>query len=74
MDNYALRHLIDEMNVRAVPLQAGDSIFIASSDPVKVGDQYENYPAKINCIYYEPKKWWQFWKKKKQLGYSVIWE
>lgn len=64
---------LDENVVRAVPLQTGDSIFIASSDPVKVGDQYDDYVAIISQVYYEPKRWWEFWKKKKQLGYRVEW-
>lgn len=64
----------DDKTVRAVPLQTGDSIFIASSNPVKVGDKYDDYPAIIAQVYYEPKRWWEFWKKKKQLGYRVEWE
>ena len=65
---------LDDNLVRAVPLQTGDSIFIASSNPVNVGDQYKGYAAIIAEVYYEPKKWWEFWKKKKQLGYRVEWE
>lgn len=41
---------------------------------VKIGDQYEEYPAVISHIVYAPKKWWKFWEKKKQLGYIVTWE
>lgn len=65
---------LDDNLERAVPLQTGDSIFIASSNPVNVGDQYEGYAAIITEVYYEQKKWWEFWKKKKQLGYRVEWE
>lgn len=65
---------LDDNLSRAIPLQTGDSIFIASSNPVNVGDQYEDYAAIIAEVYYEPKKWWQFWKEKKQLGYRVEWE
>ena len=65
---------LDDNLIRAVPLQTGDSIFIASSDPVNVGDQYGDYAATIVEVYYEPKRWWEFWKKKKQLGYRVEWE
>ena len=64
----------DDNLVRAVPLQTGDSIFIASESPVNVGDQYEDYDAIIAEVYYESKKWWEFWKKKKQLGYRVEWD
>ena len=40
-----------------------DTIF-----PYKVGDFYEKYNAYIERIIYFPKKWWQFWKKKKVIG------
>ncbi len=58
---------------RVMPLGKGDSIFITSSEPVHVGDTYKNYNALISEIFYTPKKWWQFWKKKEQLGYQVTW-
>lgn len=64
----------DDKRARVVPLQTGDSIFIVSSDPVKVGDKYDDYAATIVEVYYESKRWWEFWKKKKQLGYRVEWE
>ena len=57
-----------------IPLSSGDTIVIHDTKPVKIGDKYKKYPAKIHHIFYEPKKWWQFWKKKKQLGYIVKWE
>lgn len=57
-------------------LNRGDSFAVVKTlgdETVKVGDQYKNYPAIITEIIYEPKKWWQFWKKPKQLGYIVEW-
>lgn len=60
--------------LKARPLNTGDTIFIKDAIPVHVGDWYRNYPAKVCQIYYENKKWWQFWKKKKQIGYLVRWE
>ena len=55
-------------------LHRGDSFAVVKTlEPVKVGDQYRDYPAVITEIIYEPKKWWQFWKKPKQLGYIVEW-
>ena len=54
-------------------LQKGDSFVIKSSDPVKIGESYENPYAIITRIYYEPRKWWQFWKKKRQIGFQVTW-
>lgn len=55
-------------------LKNGDSFFIRDTNTVKIGDNYKKYPARIVQIFYEPKKWWQFWKRKKQLGYIVKWE
>lgn len=28
--------------------------------------------AIISCVYYEPKPWWKFWKKKKISGYEIM--
>lgn len=58
---------------RATPLSPGDTIFIKDANPVCVGDWYRNYPAKVHQVFYESKKWWQFWKKK-QIGYLVRWQ
>lgn len=58
----------------AYPLQSGDTIVIQDVTPVKVGDKYKNFHARVIQIFYKPKKWWQFWKKKEQLGYMVEWE
>lgn len=55
-------------------LKSGDVIFISSQKPIKIGERYKNYPAFISRIIYEPKKWWQLWKRKKQIGYEVTWE
>ena len=52
-------------------LQKGDSFFIASKERVRIGDSYSVPCAIITEIFYEPRKWWQFWKKKKQLGFMV---
>ena len=58
----------------ARPLQSGNTIVIQDVTPVKIGDKYKNYHARVIQIFYKPKKRWQFWKKKKQLGYMVEWE
>ncbi len=56
-------------------LSSGDAFVIRDEiNPVKVGEQYKEYPAFISSIVYAPKRWWQFWKKKKQLGYVVKWK
>jgi len=57
-------------------LNRGDSFAVVKTlgdETVKVGDQYKDFPAVITEIIYEPKKWWQFWKKKNRLGYIVEW-
>lgn len=59
--------------LRVTPLSTGDTILIKDTNPVHVGDWYHNYNAKVYQIYYENKRWWQFWKKKKQIGYLVRW-
>lgn len=65
--------VLKNMKVRAVPLESGCVIFISSQEPVTIGEQYKDYPAFVSRIVYEPKKWWQFWKRKKQIGYEVMW-
>lgn len=58
---------------RVVKLEKGDSFYLVGSRNVKVGDKYKDYPAIISRIDYEPKKWWQFWKKKKMIGCLILW-
>lgn len=59
--------------VRVVPLKKGNTFYLVGSRDVKVGDKYESYPAIISRIYYKPKKWWQFWKKKEMIGCQILW-
>lgn len=49
-------------------------IISSDTNPVTVGDKYKNYPAKVCEIFYTPKSWWQFWKRKQQIGYMVRWD
>lgn len=74
---------IDEIEVLECPadgtarvreLHTGDSFIVKSTESVKLGGQYKNYEAVVTKIYYEPKKWWQFWKKKKQTSFQVTWK
>lgn len=60
--------------VKAIPIFKGDPIIIQSKEKVTIGQKYKEYPARISEIIYFPKKWWQFWKKKRQWGYKVMWE
>lgn len=39
----------------------------------KVGQQFEQFPAVIIKVIYEPKRWWQFWKRKKPFILHVEW-
>ena len=65
----------DYPNIQVRELTSGDSFVIMDRDNiVRPGDRYEDYPATISQILYEPRKWWEFWKKKKQLGFIVMWE
>ena len=52
--------------------ESGFNIFIRVRDnepfSYKLGDKYKDYPAFVERIIYSPKKWWQFWKKKKIIG------
>ena len=60
----------DDKRARVAPLQTGDSIFIVSSDPVNVGDRYDDYAATIVEVYYEPKRWWGILEEKETVGIS----
>ena len=68
------KEALKNISPRARLLESGDVIFICSRDPVKIGEQYQDYPAFVSRIICEPKKWWQFWKRKKQIGYEVTWK
>lgn len=62
--------------VQAVPLQQGETIWMraTSNDPAyRVGDLYQVGSCRfdVSQIYYEPRRWWQFWKKKRPLGYLL---
>lgn len=60
--------------IRTHKLTSGDEFYIGDKNNiVKPGDKFKSYPAVITEVYYEPKKWWQFWKRKKQIGYRVRW-
>lgn len=62
-----------QKNARLYAIQSGDEFVVQDPSPVTIGDKYMDWPTKIVEVIYEPKKWWQFWKKKKQLGYIVLW-
>lgn len=78
MDIYKVvtyQHDYPNSSSRITTLSAGDTLCIASSEPVEIGDYYKNDKSlKIVKIYYEKRKWWQFWKKKRQIGYLVRWQ
>ena len=62
--------------VHAVPLQQGDTVLMRATpnDPMyQVGDLYQMSGCRfeVERIYYEPRHWWQFWKKKRPLGYEL---
>ena len=58
---------------RVYRLQKGDSFVLSHvEERYKVGMHFQNHPNLIvTRIYYTPKKWWQFWKRRKVLGYEI---
>lgn len=70
-----LKITIDKENLspRVTPLHSGDVIFIKSKEPVAIGDKYKNYPARVSKVFYKPRQWWQFFKKKEQIGFTLKW-
>lgn len=67
--------VLDEGDVLKVcKFTSGDVIYVPDGDNiVKVGERYKNYHAIVSVVNYTQKKWWQFWKPKKQIGYFVRW-
>lgn len=60
-------------SARAVELSHGDTIFLKyNGEKYKLGQKYKDYPAIIKEIYYAPRPWWKFWKKKDILGYLIM--
>lgn len=59
--------------LRGVRLSKGDSIVVLHTDKNwAVGEQYDGFENLIvTKILHEPKKWWQFWKRKRTIGYEV---
>lgn len=60
-------------SVRSFELVYGVSFFIRSNETVTIGEKYQDFPSEIYRIVYEPKPWWKFWRKKKQIGFYVLW-
>ena len=49
-------------------ISSGDVVWMGyDGDTYKLGDKYKDFNAIISCVYYEPKPWWKFWKKKKNI-------
>lgn len=56
-------------------LERGDVFVIRDNgEKYRAGDRVKDYPATVLRILYYPKKWWQFWKKKKPFAYIISWE
>ena len=64
--------MTEQPKARLYRIQRGDRIFLYSDEKVKIGCLYRNYPAIVTKIEYLPKKWWQFWKKKKQVRFQIM--
>lgn len=60
--------------IKTHKLDSGDVLYIPNTNKdVRVGDKFMDYSAVVIKICYAPKKWWQFWKTKKQIGCYVRW-
>ena len=64
---------------RVRPMHNGDVLYVLpnKNDPVfSVGDVYPKYNNHfvIHKAFYEPKHWWQFWKKKVPIGYVIMYK
>lgn len=57
--------------VRLMHCQLGVTLFIRSAEKVSIGNKYKDSQFTISEIIFKPKKWWQFQKKKRQLGYII---
>lgn len=60
-------------NARVALISSGDVIWMSYNGEIyNIGDKYKDFNAIISGVYYESKSWWQFWKKKKILGYRIM--
>ena len=56
-------------------LEQGDQFVIRDNgENYKIGARVKDYPATVHKILYHPKKWWQFWKRKRPFAYIVVWK
>lgn len=60
-------------NARVALISSGDIIWMSyNGEAYKLGDKYKDFNAIIFGVDYKPKPWWKFWKKKKILGYRIM--
>lgn len=59
---------------RMYRLKPGDELYVANnSENVTLGDYYNGIPGLVvTRIDYSQKRWWQFWKKKTQIGFVIM--
>lgn len=59
--------------VSARELKDGDSFIISYIDKTyQVGERYEGHDnLRVQKVWYSPRRWWQFWRKRDILGYTV---
>lgn len=73
-ENQKMIQGLKDDGVRVVPMEKGDSIILYSEEPIKLGETYRDIKnAVVTKLFYTPKKWWQFWIKKKQIGFELTW-
>ena len=60
-------------NAKVALISSGDVVWMGyDGDTYKLGDKYKDFNAIISCVYYGPKPWWKFWRKKKIFGYEIM--
>lgn len=70
VDDYCTNHA-----VRCARLHAGDKFTISyrQGENFRPGQKYRDFDNFIiDQVIYAPKKWWQFWKRRKVIGYTVM--
>lgn len=70
VDGYCPNHA-----ARCARLHTGDkfTVLYQQGENFKLGQKYQGFDNLIvERVIYAPKKWWQFWKRRKVIGYTVL--
>lgn len=60
-------------SIKAKPIEYGDTFIVPHTETrFKIGERYRGFNnLVISKVYYKPKKWWQFWKRREPLCYQI---